>query len=367
MVATCNVSSFLWLIFHLKLISAVLRRCLKHRIKLMMLLVRKASTLKLVSIGHQHFGPRCSSSKYGSNQVTFDLKPYNPFRGSVISLNGFHTTQTFGLWKRQFPMLSCEFHSQTTSSLLKPAVCAHFEPCKYLHTTSTASSKSKDSHGQDTGGSTLRMSTRIKIVTFLAATWAVIYFAANYHKEKNKAEERDAELKQVDIGASDYELVDQYGKTRTKKDFLGQWFLLYFGFTHCPDICPEELEKMAGIIDIVDSDKTIPNLLPVFVSVDPERDTPEIIGKYVAEFHKHFVGLTGSKDQIKQAAKAFRVYFSAGPRDEDNDYIVDHTIVMYLMNPQGNFVDYYGSRGVPTEKIVESIKLNMKNFKRFHG
>lgn len=341
-----------------------------------MLLVRKPSISRHISIGHQLLQYSYSASKYGSSQVTFNLKHSNAFHGSAGLLNGLPCTQNVrykpvGLSDGQFSTFTRRLSSKTGFKLINSAVCAHFELCKNVHTTSYRSNESKEGYDQNTGGNrenkTLKMGTRIKIVTFLVATWAVVYFAANYNKEKKKVEERDSELKQVDIGASDYELVDQYGKKRTKKDFLGQWFLLYFGFTHCPDICPEELEKMAGIIDIIGSDKTIPNLLPVFVSVDPERDTPEIIGKYVAEFHKNFVGLTGSKDQIKQATKAFRVYFSAGPRDEDNDYIVDHTIVMYLMNPRGNFVDYYGSRGVPTEKIVESIRENMKNYKRFHG
>lgn len=363
-----------------------------------MLLASKPSSWRAIGVGHQHLRStnavndskhtidlKASSSYHGSvgsTQLTLDLNFSKLFHGSVGELNGY---KPVGLQNRQLSTHSWGLYQRTGSFLTKPTVCAHFEPCKNIHTASRLNKSNKDNFKdtsgskddlndkdeQDTGGSrdnkALKMSTRIKIVTFLVATWAAVYFVANYNKDKKKAEERESEIRQIDIGASDYELVDQFGNKRTKKDFLGQWFLLYFGFTHCPDICPEELEKMAGIIDIIDSDKTIPDLLPVFVSVDPERDTPDVIGKYVAEFHKNFVGLTGTKEQIKQAAKAFRVYFSAGPRDEDNDYIIDHSIVMYLMSPQGNFVDYYGSRGVPTEKIVESIKQKMKNFKRFHG
>lgn len=208
---------------------------------------------------------------------------------------------------------------------------------------------------------------RLIIVSALVAAWGGTYLAAQYMKDKEKVEKRDAEISQVDIGARDYELVDHNGKRRTKEDFMGQWLLLYFGFTHCPDICPEELEKMAEIIDLVDGDKSIPDLTPIFISVDPERDTPEVIRKYVAEFHHKFIGLTGTKEQVKDAAKTFRVYFSAGPRDQDNDYVVDHTIVMYLMSPKGMFVDYYGSRGTPNSEIVESIRKNMKNYARLHG
>lgn len=252
-------------------------------------------------------------------------------------------------------------------SSLRIAQCDFFKPqlqqCCALHTSASSRQSEKVSNQDDS----LSMNARLKIVAVFLATWCGVYFAAKYNRSRKQLEDRDAEMKQVDIGASDYELIDQDGQIRTKKDFLGRWFLLYFGFTHCPDICPEELDKMAEIIKTIDSDNTVPDLLPVFVSVDPERDTPDVIKKYVSEFHPNFVGLTGTKDQVKQAAKAFRVYFSAGPRDEDNDYIIDHSIVMYLMSPQGNFVDYYGSRGIPSEKIIESIKQNMRNYRRLHG
>lgn len=84
-------------------------------------------------------------------------------------------------------------------------------------------------------------------------------------------------------------------------------------------------------IHFLDGDKTIPNLLPLFITVDPDRDTPEAIEKYVKEFHSKFVGLTGSKEEIKQATKAFRVYFSAGPKDDDNDYIVSKFICLCIV------------------------------------
>nr|CAB3265899.1 protein SCO2 homolog, mitochondrial [Phallusia mammillata] len=220
---------------------------------------------------------------------------------------------------------------------------------------------------KETKQTTVPLMKRLAFVSAAFAVWLAVYYHSTQVKKDNKIKERESQLSKVDIGADDYSLTDHTGKQVSKKDFIGQWLLLYFGFTHCPDICPEELEKMAEIIDIIDGDKTIPNLLPLFITVDPERDTPEAIEKYVKEFHPKFVGLTGSKEDIKQATKAFRVYFSAGPKDEDNDYIVDHTIVMYLMNPQGNFVDYYGSRSVEKESIASGIKKNMLNYRKLHG
>lgn len=208
---------------------------------------------------------------------------------------------------------------------------------------------------------------RIMIASVITAAIAGTIAWVDYTKEEEKLVKREVQLSKVDIGAQDYSLVDHTGKNVSKKDFLGKWLLLYFGFCHCPDICPEELEKMSEIIEIINSDGSVPQLQPIFLSVDPDRDTPAAITEYLNDFHPTFIGLTGTNEQVKNAAQTFRVYYNAGPKDADNDYIIDHTIVMYLMNPKGNFVDYYGSRSVATQDIVDGITKNMKNYKRLHG
>ncbi|EOB05464.1 SCO1 protein-like protein, mitochondrial, partial [Anas platyrhynchos] len=118
-----------------------------------------------------------------------------------------------------------------------------------------------------------------------------------------------------------FSLVNHEGQPKTNKDYLGQWVLIYFGFTHCPDICPDELEKMIEVVDEIDRIPSLPNLTPLFITIDPERDNEEAIARYVKEFSSKLIGLTGSKAQIDQVAKAYRVYYSEGPKDEDNDYI----------------------------------------------
>ncbi|KAI5845940.1 SCO1/SenC-domain-containing protein [Tricharina praecox] len=143
--------------------------------------------------------------------------------------------------------------------------------------------------------------------------------------------------------------VDQNGKVREDAEFAGKYRLVYFGFTHCPDICPEELDKMAGMIDLVK--KNHGNIMtPMFITCDPARDTPEVMKEYLEEFHPDLIGFTGTYDQIKQLCKAYRVYFSTPPDIKPGqDYLVDHSIYFYLMDPDGDFVEALGRQHTPEQ------------------
>ncbi|XP_004603953.2 protein SCO1 homolog, mitochondrial [Sorex araneus] len=202
----------------------------------------------------------------------------------------------------------------------------------------------------------------------LAITFAVggAVLAGMKYLKKEKTERLERQ-RQRSIGkpllGGPFSLTTHLGEPKTDKDYLGQWVLIYFGFTHCPDVCPEELEKMIQVVDEIDSIPTLPNLTPLFITIDPERDTKEAIANYVKEFSPKLVGLTGTKGEIDQVARAYRVYYSPGPKDEDEDYIVDHTIIMYLIGPDGEFLDYFGQNKKNAE-IAGSIAAHMRQHRK---
>nr|OQO27080.1 hypothetical protein B0A51_08336 [Rachicladosporium sp. CCFEE 5018] len=140
-----------------------------------------------------------------------------------------------------------------------------------------------------------------------------------------------------------FTLTDHNNKPFTNDNLKGKYSLVYFGFSHCPDICPEELDKMAGMIEAVKEKHGEGVLRNVFITCDPARDTPQVLKSYLAEFHPEVLGLTGTWQQVKDVCKAYRVYFST-PADvkPGQDYLVDHSIYFYLMDPDGDFVEAIG-------------------------
>jgi protein SCO1/2 len=151
-----------------------------------------------------------------------------------------------------------------------------------------------------------------------------------------------------------FELTDHTGRVRTERDFRGQLMLVYFGFTYCPDICPADLQAIGLALDGLGGDAA--RVQPLFVTVDPERDTSEHLAEYLPLFHPRLIGLTGSLDAIRKAASAYKVYFAKVPiGKEANDYTVDHTAFIYLMDRDGNYLGFFPP-GTTADRMVEIIR-----------
>jgi protein SCO1/2 len=138
------------------------------------------------------------------------------------------------------------------------------------------------------------------------------------------------------VGGS-FTLEDGNGKQVTSRDFHGKYMLIYFGYTFCPDVCPTTLTDVADAMDRLGSNAD--RVQPIFITVDPKRDTPAVVKQYAAAFSPRLIGLTGSPEQIAQVAKEYRVYYAehrTGPGP--GDYLMDHSSILYLMGPDGNFI-----------------------------
>ena len=151
-----------------------------------------------------------------------------------------------------------------------------------------------------------------------------------------------------------FELTDHSGRLRTERDFRGQLMLVYFGFTYCPDICPTDLQAIGQALDKLGRDGE--RVQPLFVTVDPERDTAQHLADYVPLFHPRLIGLTGSLDAVRRAADAYKVYFAKVPvGKESGDYTVDHTAFIYLMDRDGNYLGFFPP-GTTADRLVEIIR-----------
>jgi protein SCO1 len=151
---------------------------------------------------------------------------------------------------------------------------------------------------------------------------------------------------------SDFELVDQTGRTVRDEDLGGRWQLVFFGFTSCPDICPTTLANVSAALG--ELGLAVEELQPLLITVDPERDTPAVLKEYLTSFDPRILGLTGTPERVQQALRSFRVYASQRPLEE-GDYTVDHSTFIYLMDPQGAYARHFSAQS-PVEELVEQIR-----------
>jgi protein SCO1/2 len=192
--------------------------------------------------------------------------------------------------------------------------------------------------------------------TMLMASLAVLALAAvtlGAVRWLTPAAEQAQAPADVPIGGA-FTLVDQNGREVKDEEFRGRLMLVYFGYTYCPDMCPLGLTTIASALDalpVEDRDQ----VAPVFITVDPERDTVQVMKDYVGQFSPHLVGLTGSEAAIEAALRAYRVYARKSDAEAaDGSYLVDHSTFTYLMGRDGAYVTHFGHATTP-EEMAEKI------------
>ncbi|MBN9510219.1 MAG: SCO family protein [Alphaproteobacteria bacterium] len=152
-----------------------------------------------------------------------------------------------------------------------------------------------------------------------------------------------------------FSLTDGQGHTVTDRDLRGRYMLVYFGYTFCPDVCPTTLAAMAGALEKLG--KTADRIAPVFITVDPSRDTPKVMHDYVAAFSPRIIGLTGTPEQITQVTREYRVYVASHRSREGGNYTVDHSSILYLMGPDGRFIAPLRTDTTADQMAGELVKL----------
>lgn len=156
----------------------------------------------------------------------------------------------------------------------------------------------------------------------------------------------------VPIGGP-FRLQDGAGRTVTEQDFRGRWALVYFGYTHCPDACPMALQNMADALDLLPPGLR-DRVALVFITVDPERDTPAVMRDYASAFDAPITALSGTPEQVADVLRAYRVYAAKAP-GKGGDYTVDHSSILYVMDPRGRFAANL-THEAPPERIAERLK-----------
>jgi protein SCO1 len=149
-----------------------------------------------------------------------------------------------------------------------------------------------------------------------------------------------------------FTLTDQNGRERSDRDFRGKLMIVYFGYTFCPDVCPADLMAITQALDALGH--AADGVQPIFITVDPERDS-KVLAAYVSAFHKSLIGLTGSPEEIRKVANAYKAFYAKGPGEHDGEYAIDHTGVIYLMGRNGEYLGFMPPQTGP-EKLTEVLR-----------
>lgn len=202
-----------------------------------------------------------------------------------------------------------------------------------------------------------------KILAICAVVVAVGFVAISYVMGQNgDGDDKYAQCKNSAVAGGDnlggpFELVNAEGQTVTDADVITEPSLLYFGYTFCPDVCPLDVARNASAVDVL-AERGM-SVTPVFISIDPARDTPEVVGEFADNMHPKMIGLTGSPEQVKAASEAYRTYYKAHDA-EDEFYLVDHSTFSYLVMPGEGFVDFF-RRDVTPDQMADKIGCFIDN------
>lgn len=207
---------------------------------------------------------------------------------------------------------------------------------------------------------------RLYIASLGVALFGTVLLGYNYRQHLFPARRATSEESVVSTGrvkiGGPFSLMGMDGKPITEKILDGKFTLVYFGFTNCPVICPAELDKITEVYQLLDTVKGLPELHTLFISCDPDRDSPQVIKKFLSVWDPRIYGATGPMDEIRRLAKSYRVYFSKGPADKNNDYNVDHTIIVYLMGPDGGFLKHYSTATTASE-LAADVARRMNDYR----
>lgn len=200
----------------------------------------------------------------------------------------------------------------------------------------------------------IRVIIVVSAVILIGSVYMLVYFKTptkSLATEVNQSQTDDAA-----IGGA-FELVDHNGNMFNSSMLNGQMSLIYFGFTYCPDICPTMLYKLTEVTNILD--KYNISIVPVFITIDPNRDNESTLKRYLANFHSKFIGLTGSSEQIKSVADKFKVYYARSNTTNSNHdhYMLDHSSFVYLLDKNGKYIKHFHLTSTP-EEIIEFIRIN---------
>ncbi|MFQ5642821.1 MAG: SCO family protein [Thiogranum sp.] len=158
-----------------------------------------------------------------------------------------------------------------------------------------------------------------------------------------------------------FQLTDHEGKPFTHANLKGKWSFAFFGYTHCPDVCPTALSMLARVMRKLEKDNSLEELpQAVFFSVDPERDTPGLLKKFVPYFHPDFIGVTGDPQQLRQLTRQIGIMYGKAPGGDKNNYLVDHSASIFLFDPDGDFLALFGTPHDPD--LIAQGFITIKNY-----